>query len=525
MAPRPYEPLARALALALLASASALAFAGCGDDDDGDDPEPVLAAPTGDFTFEQDPDNPRLYTFTAVDLDPGDARVAWDFGHSDPGNTATGTTAATTFPSTPGDTVAYVVAMTLTRATGISDPTTVRDTITVALPAERVLSDREAILVGGTEPGSSKSWAIGKNVKGHNRALTPSRFIWARDPLQMECLGVYDDVYTFSFDGDSLFLDVDYGGELYVRGNGAGTADRYTDIAFVAELEGCASGLSGADGVTQQADNYRTTWSLGEGADGDVVLAIGEGYLHLDAGQFPEYTFLSGVGGVVDDGFQADSLWLRTYQTDSVVVWDMLLVPLDRVDEGGPPPFACDLSAFGFDLADLHGGSEKTWRYASEEDGYSAAYRPNGEPFWEREAGALECLGLDNDRFTFGSDGSFVADFGGDIYARAGLFDTVALTNVRTTAEANCPDGLSGADRVADYTSPTGLTYETGFTNDAATETCASTLTLSEGGLLAFAVGQTGYTIEALTSERLVVRAAQPDGAVLWQATLVPAGG
>ncbi len=504
-----FNPLFRAAWL--LALVCSVGLASCDKDDDTEDP---LPAPTGDFTFTQDATNPRMFQFTPTGVNESEIRVNWNFGHTDPGNTSSEFAPTTTFPSKPGETVVYKVSMTLTRRTGISDPTTITKDVPVTLPAERKLSPEEAILVGGTAPGSSKKWALGKNVKGHNRATTPTRFVWSRDPRQMECLGVYNDVYTFSFDGDSLHLEMDYGSDLYIRLNAPDRATRFPTGSYATFNEVCPSGTglsSTGDAVVKNASNVRTTWSIGANAAGEKVLMVRDGKIHLDANQFNDYTFLTNVNGLVANGLQADSLWLRTYQRDSVIIWDMLLVPLAKVNEGGQPAgFSCTDNNISFDVNLLHGGSSKTWKYAEGVKGHSAALRPNGTFFWEREGSALACLGIYNDRYTFNADGTYSANFGGDIYTRNGL-NGDSFTNVRSQADAGCAAGLSGNDQVAAYTSPSGLKYVG----------CNGGIRI-EGGYLGLGVQQEFYMMERITADTMVVRAAQPDGNVIWQAILVP---
>lgn len=171
-----------------------------------------------------------------------------------------------------------------------------------------------------------------------------------------------------------------------------------------------------------------------------------------------------------------------------------------------------------FFLTDRDNPEGKTWVIDKDTDGHSGAGRGSSDnpDIWQRPAGALACLGLYNDEYTFKPDLSFAYNTGGDIYTRGG-FQNNFDNPVNQSQICDTSLGLSGNDYRADYTAPSGLTWKVTKKEDG-----SKVLTLSDGSYIGMAVGQTEYELQVLNDDEMYVRFLQAGGSVSWYKRLIP---
>jgi hypothetical protein len=179
----------------------------------------------------------------------------------------------------------------------------------ILVPLEGDLSAEQLALSGFTPTG--KTWKVAEDVVGHSSAARPDgSFFWRREAGVMACLGLYNDRYTFTPDGDFL---PDYGGDLYARNGYQGNFDNPVNSADA----GC-EGLSGSDFVVDYTAPGDLTYSFDTDADDNRLLRVSEGgYIGMVVGQ-SEYQIHQ---------LSADTLHLTFAQEDGNVVWHKILVP------------------------------------------------------------------------------------------------------------------------------------------------------------------------------------------------------
>jgi PKD repeat protein len=459
----------------LLVIVGLLAWAGCQEREEFT----FGPLPTGDIRVTVDSVNTLQVSLEAVGVDTAENFVSWDFGYATTTADRTNTLNPTIVYPEAGT---YTITLILTGSGGVNGIT---ETITVEAPAGPVYTPQEKLLAG--EGSGGKAWRVAAEIEGHSAAARPDgSFFWQRPAAAMECLGMYNDLYIFDLEDFSFTADL--GGDIYTR---AGFQEEFSNPVSQAEA-GC-SGLSGNDIVADYLSPPNLSWKLTADANGQPILTLPDGgYIGMGVQQ-TEYRVIR---------LEEDLVELTFAQAGGAVVWHVILVPV----EGDLSDEQLRLSGFA--------PSGKTWKVAADVLGHSAAARPDGSFFWQRGSGAMACLGLYNDRYTFTPAGEFRPDYGGDLYARGGFQETFA--NPVNQADAGC-SGLSGNDFVVDYTAPENLTYTLEDDTDGNRQ-----LLLSDGGYIGMAVGQTAYRIQQLSADTLHVTFEQAGGAVIWHKILVP---
>lgn len=441
--------------------------------------------PTGDFTFEVDPENTLLVSFTPDNVDTANVLLAWDFGTID-GFALRSIEYNPVLQFANGGT--FTITMVLTNDAGI---TAIKKDITLTEPEVPVIPQDFLILAGDKPQG--KTWMVDMASDGHSGAgngssQTPN--IWERPANSLACLGLYNDVYTFRLENNEFVLHT--GGDIYTRG---GFEDQYSNPVNQSDICDPGLGLSGNDFKADYTSPGNLTWNIEtRTSDGVKVLKVSDGgYLGMGVGA-TEYELLV---------FEEDEIYLRFLQGGGSVSWYLRLIPV--------PDQAVLLS----------GGlpEGKTWVIDKDTDGHSGA--GNGDQptpnIWERSANALACLGLYNDEYTFKLDGmTFDLNTGGDIYTRGG-FESQFTNPVNQSTVCDAGLGLSGNDFIAEYTSPGGLTWSVETREDE-----VMVIKVSDGGYIGMGVNAVEYEIEILNEDELYVRFLQEGGAVAWYKRLVP---
>ncbi|MFS4416670.1 PKD domain-containing protein [Maribacter sp. 2307ULW6-5] len=481
---------------------SLLLLASCNEDDDvdfGEKPE------GGDFTIALDSINPLKIKLTPLNIDTTQVRLAWDFGIIEEGRTDRSIeySPEVTYP----DEGTYTITMTTYNDVGF---TTKNKNVDLKFPPGPNVPPDFQILTGSI-PGQGKAWIVDRFTDGHSSAGRTGDAgditgFWSRPANNMACMGMYNDVYIFNFEEgktqDNQFI-LATGGDVYTR-NGF-------DTGFASSLNpadaGCndvAEGetppvLSGGDRLATYDAPSDLTYNLSTRADGTKIITLSPGgYLGMWVEPL-EYEAIV---------FNENEIQLAFVQGggEGAVRWGVRLVPL---------PEAATI---------LTGGSleGKTWVIDKDIDGHSTAGRVStglADDFWSRPAGAMECLGLYNDEYTFKLDGfAYDLETGGDVYTRNLFIDQ--YDSSEPSADI-CPAGtLSGGDFKADYVSPGGLTWSLAIREDDG----VPLLRFSEGAYLGMDVDAAEYEILEITEESLYVRFVQQNGtgAVAWYKRLIP---
>ncbi len=246
----------------------------CNDDEDFDFGEKA----TGDFEFSEFEFNSTIFTFTPVGVDPDEALVSWDFGYSESEELTDRSVEFSPLMQFP-EAGTYTVTLILTNDAGIS---TVKKQVTVSEPDPDALPLEFFFITTFGDP-NGKTWVIDKDNDGHSgagrsSATTPN--IWSRPAGAMECLGLYNDEYTFRPDLGFVF---ETGGDIYTRN---GFQGEFNNPQFQSAVCDPALGLSGNDIVAEYTAPTDLTWSVKTLEDGTRVLTLSAGgYIGMAVGQ------------------------------------------------------------------------------------------------------------------------------------------------------------------------------------------------------------------------------------------------